>query len=200
MGGYGLIETDDAGLARDPQVAIDAIGNIMVVWFQNDGTRYNIWARYYDVNSGWGAAELIETDNTGSAEYPQVTFDGNGNAIAVWDQNNGSWDDVWANRFVAGTGWGTAELIETEDQNAYIPQVAVDDNGNAIAVWVQEGGTQNIMVNRYVVGMGWGAAELIENDTGSAYAPQVAIDASGNAISVWDHNEGLRNIWANRFE
>ncbi|TPW09101.1 MAG: hypothetical protein FD130_2655, partial [Halothiobacillaceae bacterium] len=43
----GLIETDNAGSASSPQVAIDANGNALAVWHQSDGTRYNIWANRY---------------------------------------------------------------------------------------------------------------------------------------------------------
>ena len=54
------------------------------------------------------------------------------------------------------SGWGTAVLIETDNVgNAYNPQVAVDESGNAIAVWKQFDGTRsNIWANRYVVGEG----------------------------------------------
>ena len=43
-----LIETDDAGDARDPQIAFDASGNALAVWEQNDRTRFNIRANRYE--------------------------------------------------------------------------------------------------------------------------------------------------------
>ena len=93
-----LIETDNAGHASDPQVAFDSSGNAIAVWFQDDGTRYNIWANRFNGTS-WGTAELIETDNVGTAYQPQVAVDSNGNAIAVWSQNDGTRDNIWANSF-----------------------------------------------------------------------------------------------------
>ena len=109
-----------------------------------------------DANSGWGVATLVEIDNTGSASSPQMAVDGTGNATAVWYQDDGLWNNIWANRYEVGTGWGTATLIETSDSgDAYFPQVAVDDSGNAIAVWYQDDGLRNnIYSNRYVVGTG----------------------------------------------
>jgi hypothetical protein len=97
----------------------------------------------------WGTHELIET-NTGTAASPQVAFDSNGHAIAVWTQYDGTKHNIYANRF-NGTAWGTAELIETGDAgNARNPQVAVDSNGNAIAVWDQyDSATNNIYANRF---------------------------------------------------
>jgi hypothetical protein len=42
-----LIETDNAGDARYPQIAVDSSGNALAVWAQSDGTRFNIWANRY---------------------------------------------------------------------------------------------------------------------------------------------------------
>jgi hypothetical protein len=111
-----LIETDNAGYAKFPQVAVDDSGNAIAVWSQFDGTRLNILAnRYYAATGLWGEAELIETDE-GPAGKPWVAVDGSGNAIAVWRQSDGTLYNVWANRYDAATGlWGTAELIETDD-------------------------------------------------------------------------------------
>lgn len=44
----GLIETNNAGDAWNPRIAIDGSGNAIAVWFQSDGTRHNIWANRFD--------------------------------------------------------------------------------------------------------------------------------------------------------
>ena len=208
VGGVGwgtaqLIETDNAGDAFNPQIAIDTNGNALTVWYQSDGTRYNIWANRYINGSGWGTAQLIETDNAGHASNPQIAIDTHGNAIAVWNQTDGTRYNLWANRYAAGTGWGTAQLIETDNLgDAYQPQVAFDASGNALAVWYQVDGVRaNIWANRYTAGAGWGTAQLIETDNaGAAYNPQLAVEASGNALAIWNQFDGTRyNIWVNRY-
>ena len=199
-----LIETDNASSAILPQIATDAAGNALAVWFQYDGARYNIWANRYTAGSGWGTAELIETDNAGGAYDPQIATDAAGNALAVWQQDDGARLNIWANRYTAGSGWGTAELIETDNaDSAALPQIATDIAGNALAVWYQHDGSRyNIWANRYTAGSGWGTAELIETDNaGGASDPQIATDIAGNALAVWSQYDGFRsNIWANRFE
>ena len=199
-----LIETDNVGNAYKPQVAIDQDGNALTVWYQDDGTRTNIWANRYISGFGWRTAEQIETDNAGSAYYSQIAIGQDGNAVAVWSQWDGTMHNIWANRYVSGSGWQTAELIETDNAgNAYEPQVAIDQDGNAVAVWVQSDGTMhNIWANRYVSGVGWQTAELIETDNaGSAYYSQIAIGQDGNAVAVWRQSDGIRdNIWANRYD
>ena len=196
-----LIETDNAGTAEVPQIAFDSSGNAIAVWTQSDGTRENIWANRFN-GASWGTAELLETNNAGTADQPQIAFDSSGNAIAVWYQSDGTRDNIWANRF-NGTSQGTAEVLETDNAgDAFNSQIAFDSSGNAIAVWYQNDGTrENIWANRFN-GTSWGTAELLETDNaGDAFTPQIAFDSSGSAIAVWMQNDGTRfNIWANRFD
>ena len=196
----GAKPIEDATDARSPQIALDAEGNALAVWQQWDGTRYNIWANLYEVNNGWDNAKLIEINNVGGAVQPQIAVDANGTGLAVWIQNDGTRNNVWANRYVAGSGWGKAELIETDNMgNAFRPQIAMDDKGNALAVWYQGDGTRNnVWANRYVASSGWGSAEPIDSDhLENSNDPQIAVDANGNALVVWRQSE---NIWANRYE
>ena len=199
----GLIETDNNGAVGGPDVAVDGSGNAVAVWMQHDGTRSNIWANRYVAGTGWGTPGLIETDNAGYAWDPQVAVDPSGDAVAVWEQHDGTRWNIWSNRYAVGTGWGTAGLIETNNAgSAWYPQVAVDPSGNAVAVWKQDDGTRdNIWANRYAVGTGWGTAVPIETDNaGDAWYPQVAVDGSGNAVAVWKQDDGTRwNIWSNRY-
>jgi len=183
---------------------MDANGNAVAVWQQADGERFNIWSNRYTPSGGWGEAEQIE-DNTGNATRPEVAMDPSGNAIAVWQQYDGERDNIWSNRYTPGVGWGTQTPIENDNAGpATSPQVAVDANGNAIAVWQQyDGERDNIWSNRYTATTGgWSTAELIETeDGGEASEPQVAMDRSGNAVAVWSQFDGTSfDIWSNRYE
>lgn len=202
-GTAATLESDDAGDARYPEIAMNASGDAMVVWYQSDGVRFNIWARRYELNTGWGVATVIDNDNVSDARYPQVVVDPTGNAMAVWYQSDGTRNSIWANRYVAGVGWSAAAKIETDDAgHAMRPQIAIDSFGNSIATWDQSDGTRtNIWVNRYVVGEGWGTAGIIEtDDAGGATLSTIAAEPSGNAVAVWQQSDGERvNIWANRF-
>jgi hypothetical protein len=149
-----LVETDNFGPASHPQVAFDNYGNAVAVWQQNTVTGINIWANRYTSSQiiGWDTPAIVETGNTGVADYPQVAFDASGNALAVWQKNDGARNNIWANRYAAASGtWGIAGLIETDNSgSAETPQIAIDANGNALAVWDQfDGSHYNIWANRY---------------------------------------------------
>ena len=67
----------------------------------------------------------------------------------MWAQSDGSAMNIWATRLTSGV-WGDPELLETDGRNAEQPQVAVDPNGGAVAVWRQWDGTRNnIWANRF---------------------------------------------------
>lgn len=190
-----------------PQIALDPSGNAIAVWVQNNfGTSgpNNIWANHYLKGNGWQTPELIETNDLGHAASPQVVIDSSGNAIAVWQQNDGIRNNIWANRFDATTSlWGTANPIETDNAGtADSPQIAIDLTGNAIAVWRQSDGTNNnIIANRFDANLGaWGTVIPIESATTPALSPQIALDAVGNAIAVWVQDDGAFSIFSNRFD
>ncbi|MEQ1590738.1 MAG: hypothetical protein ABL902_10345, partial [Gallionella sp.] len=191
----------------NPQVAIDGSGNGFVVWSQYNGSILNIWSNRFAVGAGWGAAALI-SDSTMSSRDPRIAADVNGNAIAVWGQFNlaTSAHDIFANRFVAGIGWGTATVIQANSvkNNAYRPKIAFDSAGNAMVAWSQMGriGPYSIWANRYVAGSGWGAETLIETDNaGHASNVSMGMDGSGNAIAVWEQADanGFTEIYSNRY-
>ena len=79
-----------------------------------------------------------------------------------------------------------------DGQNSKNPQVAVDNNGNAVAVWEEwEVGSDHwsIYSARYSSGA-WGAAKLIDNGAYPAHNPEVAMDGKGTAIAVWEQFDG----------
>jgi len=193
-------QPDEAGATK---FAFDSNGNALAVWSQPVGARYHIWAKRYTMASGWGPTALIQIDTTSNAYEPQIAIDSNGNALAVWMQSDGARFNIWANRYGAASGWGTAMLIEaSNDGSAVAPQIAMDANGNALAVWTQsDGANYYITANRYTVGSGWGNAEVIQaNRSYEGWKPSIAVDRSGNALAVWRQVDGATaNIWANRY-
>jgi hypothetical protein len=201
VGWTGAVGIDPGtGNADEPVVALDADGNALPLWRQNDGLYQSIFVNRYAAGSGWTGAVAIDAGNE-NAFGPHVAFDADGNGMAVWFQFNGAYDSIYARRYVAGLGWTSAELLETGDGDAANPQVAFDGAGNATAVWRQfDGASDSIYANRYVAGFGWTVAVLLETDDGQAVNPRVACDASGNVVVVWNQYAGGHdNIYANRY-
>src|SRR5690606_14450425 len=148
-------------------------------------------------NRGWGEAERIEDvlteDSEESIHTPRVAFDHDGNAFAVFVLPAGPSGQfvVYVNYYDATDGeWRGEEIIEANsDLNSEQPQIAFDDEGNAIAVWRQfDLMTQNIMSNRYSRLTGWddlATPHPLEDEAGEAHDPQFAFDSEGNGLAIW---------------
>jgi len=195
-----LIDGAGNGDADAPQVVVDHRGGVFAIFAKFDGVNTSIYVSRYNVDGGWIATDLIETENEGNAANPQIAVDPNGNAIAVWDQFDGVRENIWANRFTNGS-WGTAEIIDGLGGSAIEPKIAVNSNGDAIAVWDQFDGTRNhIFYNRFTNGSWGGYGSIQTSFSGESSKPQVTIDLNGNANVVWfdRSSSNITSIWANR--
>jgi len=212
--GAERVESQSGAHAWSADVAVDANGNAQVVWTQYTDETWDyskVFANRYASGTGWGT----ETAISGLGLYdarPEVAMDGNGTAIAVWSQldSTSCWS-LWANRDPAGTGWGTAEAIESLPYSSLGVQISMDSNGSAVVVWEQE---DSIRANRYVPGSGWQGQTRLDGSTridrlppghgdySVATSPSVAVDAAGNAVAVWvkrPDSGSVYSVWASRF-
>ncbi|MEQ1517854.1 MAG: hypothetical protein ABL931_15345, partial [Usitatibacteraceae bacterium] len=180
-----------------PDVTMDAAGNALAVWRQFDA-RDNIWANRYTIGTGWGTAQMIESHALGEVAAPKIVSDAAGNAIAMWaNPIVGVSYSIFTSRFTPSTGWEIATpLLANGDDELDLrgtddPQysIAMNAAGEAIAVWSQydrAAETLSIWSRRYSPTSGWGsAARLSAADAFFRHQPNVAIDANGNAFAVW---------------
>jgi len=181
------------------QIAMDPQGNAIAVW----GSPAGVWSARYLGASGWQTPQLIGSGaGTGRAT---VDIDSLGNAVAVWDQPVGGRRLIWANRFTAGAGWGTAAPIDSHTGgDAGGARVSLSSNGDAFAVWQQRSdalNTLSIWALRFSPA-GLGVPQQIGNAAGAAGNLEIARDTHGNVVAVWeqfDTADGV-SVWSNRFE
>jgi Bacterial Ig-like domain len=177
--------------ARGPRIAVDSIGNALVVWRLESGVRNFIYSNSYNAQDGsWSLAQPIERPGAGGeSSNPQVSVNSAGLGLATWAAKNGDAVNIWASRYSPQSGWGVASLIEADDTGDTLgASVAVDGAGNAVAVWLQSDGLRkNVWANHFTASSNtWGSATLVETqDSSDASIPQVAVDPAGNAIAVW---------------
>ena len=132
----------------------------------------------------WGAAELVET-GSGDAAEPHVALGRSGNAVVVWQQDDGERNNIWANRFT-NDAWGASQLLEDRNGNAVAARVALDLSGDGLAVWRQvQGNRTGIYASRFQDGA-WRAPELVENPSDIPNRPVLTLDPSGNGVAVWE--------------
>ena len=203
--GWGSIQTLVAsGRPNYAPISMDDAGNAIALWEQWDGTRYDVWAARYSVDSGWGTPQRIESSD-GTALAPSIAMDRQGNGMATWQQSDGVRNHIWAARYAIGSGWGTAQRVDTNDAlECNYPMVAVGENGNTIIGWRAYNGmdmyTTRTWANTYAQGSGWGTPKMLSSDNVLSDQPRVGMDSNGNALAVWRQWDATGiNLWSNRF-
>lgn len=184
------------------ELAINASGFGFAVWTTWEG---EIWTNRYTPNNGWETAERVPTQGEGhvsSFPPPRVATANDGSAMIVWMENQP--DAIWGSRFTLSGGWRPAELIDRGFEQYGVlagPDVAMDAQGNAFAVWRRSADEYEVVASRYASGNGWSEAERI--DDGSAdgsYDIRIGMAPDGAAIAIWTlFQTGGPNIFANRY-
>jgi hypothetical protein len=83
--------------------------------------------------------------------------------------------------------------ISAPGQHAVAPHVAVDAEGDALAVWLRSDGEHfRVQLAASPSGQGFGPPAVLSAPGRDAYGPQVAMHAGGDAIVTWCQSDGLR--------
>ena len=140
-------------------------------------------------HGSWGPPTPIsQTDDP--AVGPSVAADPHGNAVAVWRRDSESSDSVQAAYRPAGGSWSEPVDISAPIDFISAVHVAMDDQGNAVAVWDwNDNDTSEIQAAVRPAGGDWSDPETISDpadpDFADALSPDLAMDPAGNATVVW---------------
>jgi hypothetical protein len=118
------------------ELAVAPNGEAIAVWQQSDWED-GIWASRYLPSTGWSSPARLDLTGGTFFARPKVATDGAGNAVAVWWQEDRDWKNVWARRFTKGFGWEQPTLLELADGEAGLPRIALNREGDGLAVWWQ---------------------------------------------------------------
>ncbi len=130
-----------------------------------------------------------------NATDPQVAVNADGSAVAVWSLFDGSHSIVQAVTRPPGGGWSAPDDLSAAGQNSLHPEVALNANGNAVAIWQRYDGSHYIIqAARRPTGGPWGAATSISVSGKNAGESQVALDGAGNAFAVWQRSNGTVQV------
>ncbi len=189
----------DGQICYDSRVAMDNNGNALIVWHEKDDANYQIFKSEYRNGTWTHPASFSDNISPGDqdARHSQVAMDNNGNALIVWEQNNGTDWQIFKSEYSGGAWTHPALLkdsISPKGEDAHEPQVAMDDNGAALIVWSQFDGSRNQIFMSEYRGHDWthpaSLSDKISPDGQNAETPQVAVNNAGKAIIVWSQSDG----------
>jgi hypothetical protein len=197
-----------------PQIASDGAGGAIVTWhWRRIAGQEDIYAQRFDAagDTLWPGNGLPVCLNGKVQAWPQITADGSGGAIIVWedmrnDSTNG--EDLYAQRIDANgdTLWQADGVpVCTTATTQEEPQLVCDGHGGAIISW-QDWRANIIDIYAQRIGAG-GTALWTADGIGVCTAqqaqmdPKIASDEGGGAYIVWEDNrDGGYNIWAQRVD
>ena len=175
---------------------LDASGNISVLRSGSD-----VENGVLPVGGLWQPWVRIDTAGSAISARAKLALSSNGAAIAIWRESNpgDSNYSMKAAKFSPSIGWGAPESIETLFTNVSDadPNLVMDDQGNGIAMWQQDvGSNPAIHYNIHRAGLGW-QGEVVLNSEAQALASartQLSMTPDGRAVATWYLGGGLGSI------
>ena len=197
--------SDEGEVAAGPDLAVDAAGDVHLVWEMTSAEDYPAFAIYYRRTTGGGQRWLPweRVSPMGhSANRPQLALDGKGAPHVVWYDVNEE-EIYYTNR--EGGHWATPENI-SQSQPTVVggtissqgPSVAVDSEGRVHAAWLESVSRLYLDSVGYAVRQegGWQRRLLMSRpdvvrdmDRNSGINVQVVAGAQGDVHVVW-HDVG----------
>lgn len=214
IGDAFVVNTTAVGNQSNPDVAMDALGNFVVVWesADQDGDEHGIYAQRFDTaGNKVGGEFLVNTETIGNQTSPSVSMSSDdGDFVIVWQGPDGDGEGIFGQRFTAdGTAVGAEFVVNTHTETDQVsPEVAMNAAGQFVVAWVSDHRSLTEPVNdaeksifvQWFDSNGVATGEEVRAHTlaGSEDAqeyPDVAIDAAGNFVVVWQSINQDGSAW-----
>jgi len=130
--------SDPGKNAFEPRVAVDANGNAVFLWQRFDGIDNRVQSRARSAPGILSSTQTLGSTGTSTAMRAQLAVDALGNAVAVWEHREGNAVcclHVEARVRSADSTLGVTQILSGAGADAQEPDVAVNSNGVAVAVW-----------------------------------------------------------------
>jgi hypothetical protein len=186
-----------------PQLAVDRGGQGLAVWCEEraGGGGHRIVACHYDEGGQcWSDRPTLVAE--GHAAYLRMALDGRGNAVVLWvEEGEAGIRTLHASHLNGRTiEWAPAPRLTTGRAILW-PQVGLDGQGRAHAVWRQESaGTMKLFTKRFAAGQWDEHRTPLVEDLGQSRSHALSVNAQGHALVVWSQiQEAQSSICLRRF-
>ena len=123
--------------AYELQIAVDALGNETAIWVRRVGRSWVVQSATRSAGGSWSAPVTLSQPGAGSA---LVAVGPEGSVTAVWllEREEGRRSVVQSATRPAGGIWSAPVTLSPPRKAARSPQIALDPQGGATAVWEEE--------------------------------------------------------------
>lgn len=182
------------GFFLAPDVAVDAAGNAIVVWYGEAAgqttAEVEIYARRYGPSGApLGPSFRVNQSAAGQQRRPAVAVAPSGAFVVAWDTGTST---VWARRFAADGSPLSGDIPVSQSNTSRDPDVVVAPDGTFMVAWqlTAPGGDDDVAVRRFDLdGTPLGAERLPYDpaaETDFQLNPALAALPGGAAALVWE--------------
>ncbi len=186
-----------------PQLAVNGTGTGLAVWStEGEPEGDGLVACHYDPGSRcWSDRPTAVAP--GRATHLRLALDARGNAIVLWVDEAGRGEQQLHASHLDGLSveWRPAGPLAV-GRGILWPQVGIDGQGQAHAVWRQEAaGRTKLYAKRFLRGQWEPQRTLLVEDLGQSQAHALSTNEQGHALVVWLQNQGDQSlVYARRFD
>jgi hypothetical protein len=205
----GILDTSGPQPATNPSLAINNVGQPIVVLQEPDATSSNIYAKRF-VADAWQPLTTTPLDivATRNADYPSLDLTSTGAPVVAWHEFNtvNSTNDIFVKRR-DGSTWTAlgAALDRAVARDASYPSLKINSSGNPIVAWRELNAANtvyDILVKRWdSTTSTWSFLGTTLNVAGSADSsngPSLGLDSAGIPLVAWGEQDG--NIYVKKWD
>jgi hypothetical protein len=208
------VNTYTTGNQTRPDVASDAAGNFVVVWWSDgqDGDGRGVFGQRYDFSGAPRGSEFqVNSYTTGHQYVPSVASDEAGNFVVVWKSTalSGLPNELRAQRYDSSGGTRGGEFQVAPPTMAYVGQASVRSNtdGSFAVVWTgRDSDLVGVFARKYDSSGApvTGPFSVNTDQVGYQYGPSTSLDGAGRFVVVWSSRQATSPynwaVRARRFE
>jgi len=180
------------GYSSQHSIAVDAAGNVHVVWLDQRNVPYQVWYRRYDAGTSTWQAETVLTSRQANCFRPGIGCDSAGNVHLAWHVESFQGTGIWAKRYNAATHYWRADTLidstSTSHPQQYPSVACVPGTGDATFAWYGSPDTgifpQVFLRERHAT-TGWDSAVQVSEAPTDHDQVSVAAGGNGDIAVVW---------------
>lgn len=195
--------------SHTPEIAVDSLGNIHVVW-RNEASPYDIMYRCWNATTlSWGSAEEVSIESIDRATNPEIAVDADGNVHVAWEDDSDGWWGTLPTIFYkyrnATTGIWSGYINSTDviapGRESQSCDIAVDPTGQPHIVWYDQAWSAIYYRSWNASLHDWMAIEEVSSEsTAVSLGAAIAIDSHGQPHVVWYDSTNIDESDSNAYD
>ncbi len=195
-----LIESisPDGTSANSPQVALDDVGNAIIIWKQSGEYKTQVFMSEFRSGAWKHPSDITDhvsnvTSGVGHVIDPRVAMSNSGSAVVVWYHSTHGGDFIERFFYQDGQWQEPFRILQSDFQGG--ARVAMNDMNEGTIVWWRNGVDWEEIFKMELHDGVWDKIpqynEFISPEGSDAASPETAMDNLGNKLIVWQQDDKI---------